>query len=543
MSDPNRHTARMAATPLTPSTERLRGTALRFLRRFGLVAALWSTLLAAAVPAPGAADRVVMWTGVGLLWVWALASQVVRRPVVWWWGWLLTASGMELLGPLAGTDGWSLVGGASFIVLAGVALAGRRTWVVATVAWLSVIAIVRGVVAAGWNVGGGVGTLLIFAFGALALTWLFELLQGSMAERDRLQAALVDVERQRVREAERAESAARLHDTVLQHLTAVDHAGELGQARRHAGRARNELRQFLRADAPATGSFRSALEEAVTAAADGVEVSVGMVGARDLGDRQRLLVEAAAEAVRNAARHASPPIRVFGEVTGTGGVTVWVADRGDGFDPDEIPADRLGVRESIVGRLQRAGGTAEVTTGPGGTEAGAPGGIDVSDMPLGLAARVGYAGKGVLHLLVGVLAVSLVIGGSEEDASSQGAIDALSRQPFGSALLVLVGFGLAGYAAFRFARTVAPPQGGWDGIPGWLGRLASFVRGLVYATLAVLAFRNVLGGSSGSGDPGDRPPAGTARRCRAGRRDRCRRPRDRRLPPLARLGRRPTGRL
>lgn len=123
----------------------------------------------------------------------------------------------------------------------------------------------------------------------------------------------------------------------------------------------------------------------------------------------------------------------------------------------------------------------------------------MSDMPLGLAARAGYAGKGVLHLLVGVLAVSLVIGGSEEDASSQGAIDALSRQPFGGALLVLVGFGLAGYAAFRFARTVAPPKGGWDGIPGWLGRLASFVRGLVYATLAVLAFRNVLGGSSGAG--------------------------------------------
>lgn len=358
----------MTSAPLTPSTERLLDTALRFLRRFGVVAAVWSTLLAAAVPDPASADRVVLWTGIGLLWAWALASQVVRRPVAWWWGWLLAASGMELLGPLAGTGGWSLVGGASFIVLAGVALSRRRTWVVATVAWLSLIAIARGIVAAGWNVGGGVGTLLIFAFGALALTWLVELLQGSLAERDRLQAALAEADRQRVREAERAESAARLHDTVLQHLTAVDHAGELGQARRHAGRARNELRQFLRADAPATGSLRSALEEAVVLAADGVEVSVGMVGDRDLGDRERLLVEAAAEAVRNAARHADPPIRVFGEVSRDGGTTVWITDRGPGFDPAEVPDDRMGVRESIVGRLQRAGGTAEATSGPGGTE-------------------------------------------------------------------------------------------------------------------------------------------------------------------------------
>jgi hypothetical protein len=137
----------------TSSVDRLRDEALRFLRRFGLVAALWSTLLAAAVPDPDdSVDGLVLWVGIGVVWAWAITSQVVRRPRNWWWGWLLVASGLELLGPLAGTGGWSLVGGASFIVLAGVALSGHRWYVVATVAWLSAIAVARGTIADGWNV-------------------------------------------------------------------------------------------------------------------------------------------------------------------------------------------------------------------------------------------------------------------------------------------------------------------------------------------------------------------------------------------------------
>ena len=352
----------------TPSVERLRDEVLRFLRRFGLVAAVWSTLLAAAVPGPDQqVDDRVMWTGIGLLWAWALASQLVGPPVAWWWGWLLAASGMELLGPLAGTDGWSLVGGSSFIVLAGVALSGRRLWVVGTVAWLSAIAVARGTLAAGWNVGGGVGTLLIFAFGGLALTWLVHLVQGALEERDRLQQALVDAETRTARATERAENAARLHDTVLQHLTAIGRAEDLDDARRQAGRAQNQLRRFLRSPEPGRTSLRAALEDAATEAADGVELSVGVVGDAAVGDREQLLVDATAEAVRNAARHARPPVRVFAEV-GHDEAVVWVGDRGPGFDPTRVPDDRLGVRQSIRGRLDRAAGTADLRTGADGTE-------------------------------------------------------------------------------------------------------------------------------------------------------------------------------
>lgn len=361
---------REPATTPTSSVERLRDEALTFLRRFGLVAAVWSTVLAAAVPdRGGAVDGTVVWTGIGVLWAWALGSQLVTRPVPWWWGWLAAASGMELLGPLAGTQGWSLVGGVSFIVLAGVALSGRRLWVVGTVAWLSAIAIARGSIADGWNVGGGIGTLAIFAFGALALTWLVELVQGALQARDRLQSALLSAETEAARASERAEASARLHDTVLQHLTAIGRAETLDQARRDAGRAQNQLRRFLRTPgAGAAGSLRSALEAAATSAADGVELSIGVVGDAVVGDREQLLLDAAAEAVRNAAHHADSPVRVFAEAPPAGDLVVWVSDRGDGFDPAAVPADRLGVRQSIVGRLQRAGGTAELRSGRDGTE-------------------------------------------------------------------------------------------------------------------------------------------------------------------------------
>ena len=48
------------------------------------------------------------------------------------------------------------------------------------------------------------------------------------------------------------------------------------------------------------------------------------------------------------------------------GLEIGVRDRGPGFDLAEVPADRLGVRESIIGRMRRAGGTASVARAPGG---------------------------------------------------------------------------------------------------------------------------------------------------------------------------------
>ena len=349
-------------TPPPRTTEALQEAALRFLRRFGVVAAAWTTLLALTVP--GGVERpAVLWTGLGVVWAWALASQVLGTPRQWWVGWFVVAIGLELLGPLARTGGSSLAGGVSFLVLAGVALSGRRALVAATVGVLGAIALARPLVNPTWTVAGSVSTVLLFVFGGIALTWLVEVVAAAQAERDRLTTALHAAEREAAVARERSEAAARLHDSVLQTLTAIGRARDPEDAARLARRASQELRDFLRRatrgdDATDLGD---ALRAAVTRAADGGTVGVSVVGEHVLDQRGAALVDAAAEAVRNAVTHGRPPVRVLLE-RADGELVCWVADRGDGFDPGEVGADRLGVRRSIVARLEAVGGSARLST-------------------------------------------------------------------------------------------------------------------------------------------------------------------------------------
>jgi signal transduction histidine kinase len=100
----------------------------------------------------------------------------------------------------------------------------------------------------------------------------------------------------------------------------------------------------------------------------GVAVEVVVVGDRPADERVAVLVAALREAVLNAARHAGVPVQVYVE-SGPDAVEAFVRDRGPGFDLATVPPDRLGVRESVVGRMVRAGGTAVVRSTPGeGTE-------------------------------------------------------------------------------------------------------------------------------------------------------------------------------
>ncbi len=98
-------------------------------------------------------------------------------------------------------------------------------------------------------------------------------------------------------------------------------------------------------------------------------VDVVSVGDLALDERLRPLVAAAREALTNAARHSGAPrVDVYAEVAGTR-VEVFVRDRGRGFDLAAVPEDRLGVRRSIVDRVERHGGSARIRTAPGeGTE-------------------------------------------------------------------------------------------------------------------------------------------------------------------------------
>jgi signal transduction histidine kinase len=100
-----------------------------------------------------------------------------------------------------------------------------------------------------------------------------------------------------------------------------------------------------------------------------VPVEVVVVGDLELDGRGEALVAAAREAMVNAAKFGDgSTVDVYAEAT-NGELQVYVRDRGPGFDPDAVPEDRRGVRESIVGRMLRHGGRAAIHSAPGaGTE-------------------------------------------------------------------------------------------------------------------------------------------------------------------------------
>jgi signal transduction histidine kinase len=165
--------------------------------------------------------------------------------------------------------------------------------------------------------------------------------------------------------------AAHLHDSVLQTLALVQRrADDPREVAALARRQERELRAWLNESRP-TGTFATALDAAASEVEGDhhVPIEVVTVGDAPLDDRTAALVAAVREALVNASKFAGPePIAVYAEVE-DGRFEVFVRDRGPGFDPEAVPADRRGVRDSIVGRMERHGGTATVHSRPGqGTE-------------------------------------------------------------------------------------------------------------------------------------------------------------------------------
>src|SRR6266508_1107001 len=188
----------------------------------------------------------------------------------------------------------------------------------------------------------------------------------------RLGRQLAAERRERIRSQERAEVAAHLHDSVLQSLAMIQRASSADEMATLARAQERELRAWLYAGGPAPGgTLRGAVQETADRVEDmhHVEVGVDQVGDADLDERGQALVQAAAEAMANAARHASVRrVSVYVEVE-PDAVTAFVRDRGRGFDPGAVPPDRRGLAESVRGRMERAGGAAEVRSSPGeGTE-------------------------------------------------------------------------------------------------------------------------------------------------------------------------------
>jgi signal transduction histidine kinase len=195
----------------------------------------------------------------------------------------------------------------------------------------------------------------------IAGPWLWRL----AVERDAERAA-------RIRSDERADVAARVHDSVLQTLALIQrHAGEPKRVASLARRQERELRGWLYADRPLGddgASVVAALQAAAADVEDTYDVRVELASSGD-APVDGAVVLAAREAMTNAAKFAGvEEIDVFVEVTDDE-LAVFVRDRGAGFDRPEVPGDRRGLVESIEGRLERSGGRATIVSTPGeGTE-------------------------------------------------------------------------------------------------------------------------------------------------------------------------------
>lgn len=116
-------------------------------------------------------------------------------------------------------------------------------------------------------------------------------------------------------------------------------------------------------------------------------------------------------------------------------------------------------------------------------------------------ARFGYATKGVIYLLIGVLATQTAIGAGGATKDSQGAIEMIAGQPFGRILLGLIALGLAGYVVWSFVQAMLDPENEGNDASGIAIRIGYAVSGVAYGGLAWLAARMALGmSSSGGGD-------------------------------------------
>jgi signal transduction histidine kinase len=178
-----------------------------------------------------------------------------------------------------------------------------------------------------------------------------------------------DERRARIRSEERAEIAAQVHDSVLQSLALIQkNSADPNEVGRIARAQERDLRRWLYPTSAQSGSsLRGALENLAAEVEDtfGVRVDVVCVGDAPASDRMTALLHATREAVSNAARHSgADAVSVYAEMSERY-VTVHVRDRGRGFDLADVPGDRMGVRESILGRLERHGGAARLTSDPG----------------------------------------------------------------------------------------------------------------------------------------------------------------------------------
>ncbi|MHA2788131.1 ATP-binding protein [Corynebacterium sp. S7] len=198
----------------------------------------------------------------------------------------------------------------------------------------------------------------------------------------RLTSSLVSAREEKAVANQRSEIAARLHDSVLQTLALIQkRADNPEEVARLARGQERELRAWLfDADEKASTTVFAALNKAAGEVEDlvGVRISPVTVG-DDVGfsEETEPIVLAAREAMLNAGKHAGvDTLDVYAENL-AGELTIYVRDRGSGFDPEEIPEDRHGVRDSIIGRMERAGGDVRIRSSTTASTTGASPGTEI----------------------------------------------------------------------------------------------------------------------------------------------------------------------
>ena len=350
----------MRSTDTAPGLER---TLERIALGARVAGGLWMGSLALIALAGEGEDAALEWVvGPALL---ALAGPAIAAAIGPDRGVLRTTvdaivGALALLSPLlAGIPEVLFYGGVPLIVVAVAAVTGPvHAWAAGFV--LSVAVLVRVGAGSVGDVIGSADQLMTYVAGTVLFTWT----AGVIRRGDRARRA---AERERVRAETRADLSRHLHDSVLQTLALIQREADRPEEVTTLARSQErELRAWLFSAEPASAGFAASLR---SAAADiearyRVPVDVVVVGDHAPGDAVEALVAAASEAMVNAVRHAGA-VSVYGESDGAG-VRIYVRDRGPGFDPVAVPSDRHGIRDSITGRIEQAGGRAELRTGPGG---------------------------------------------------------------------------------------------------------------------------------------------------------------------------------
>jgi signal transduction histidine kinase len=365
---------------IDPRVARLAFVVLAFALGFGVVVYLLLWLLAPSEPAsaPAAARIFARPTREQLLGTGLVLAGVLT--LLWitalWFGWQLgwpvslAAIGFALLwARSSGEEGrmhWDLatfgspleamvhgrVSAPRILIGGALILGGMAVFLAATTSLSAAANVVLAVVV---TVGG---------LALLAGPWFWRVATELMEERN-----------SRIRSEARAELAAHLHDSVLQTLALIQRSQEPRQMASLARTQERELRTWLYGRTPSTNG--ATLRDAIDEMAGRVErdrqvrIEAIVVGDRDLDadERLRALVAACSEATLNAAKHSgADEVSLYVEVE-DGQVSAFVRDEGAGFDPGSVPADRRGIADSIVRRMERHGGSAEVRSEVGqGTE-------------------------------------------------------------------------------------------------------------------------------------------------------------------------------